>query len=952
MRESKISTEAIDDGLDRKLLNLLKQRFDQLNKQRFDRTRSALPERHRNTLELLPLLFHSNHPMLPGYVSHETPCGISGYTPDKNEIRLAQGLSRSFKIQREPHKRRYIHALFLMGSVGTIAHSDASDLDIWVCYKPGLNKKAIEYLAQKCERLSKWAMEIGLEAHFFLMDSDSFREGEVAALDSEASGSAQRYLLLDEFYRTALLLAGRAPLWWFVPSGRENDYEDYASTLLGKRFLRSADVLDFGGVATIPSAEFTGAGIWQLYKAIESPYKSVLKLLLLECYASQFAEGKPLSLQFKQAIYDGCLDVNELDPYVVIYRHMEAYLQSRKENKRLELLRRCFYFKVNKPLTRASRGPSKSWQRQMLEKLTQEWGWSHEHLLLLDGRPTWKAQHVMAERKTVVGELTNSYRFLMDFARKGGMDAAINAEELTVLGRKLYAAFERKAGKIDWINPGISLDISEENLTIVYREREAEQGNVWTAYTQAIMDTPYRPNLAIKQCRNLFELLVWCHCNEVLSQGTKLEVVGRTSSISNIQLRQLVELLRHWLPLPLKAAAHEEFQVQSNIERILVLINFGADPQQHLQQKGIHRLSSQGDALGYSGLRENLVLSLDLCAINSWNEVSIRGFHNDALLNSLIYYLQLVPPSSSSTRPKVVFKCFSPSRGAAISQRVEELFEDITACFYEGECATPHARFIFEMEGQYFVLQWLNAQANIKRMASIDKLLEHLTHAQTTHSPIFIDRYALKNHRLHLISEGLRTPGISVYYQVSGHIADVTVADEKGSLFNARMPFATPNSLLQPLHRFIRAAIERQSVENIASPMSFGVQAVNFFELQESKEGLKAERCTISSDIHQISFFNIQAIAELGPDGEILFNIYCDQQEFMELDLAESLYKAVAAFVLARRKQQERYPCYITDLDLSQCKHLLNPSGELQISHYMKIKAQLENKLNRALLDL
>jgi len=952
MRALKISTEAINDGLDRKMLNLLKQRFEQLNQQRFERTLSALADRHRNALELLPLLFHTNHPMLPGYASHETPCGISSYTPSTHEIRLAQGISRSFKIHREPHKHRYIHALFSMGSAGTIAHSDSSDLDIWVCHKPGLSHKALNHLEEKCRRLTHWALNMGLEMHFFLMDSDNFKRGETAALDSEASGSAQHYLLLDEFYRTALKLAGRMPLWWFVPAARETDYQNYADILLGKRFLRSLDVLDFGGIASIPPNEFTGAGIWQLYKAIESPYKSVLKLLLLECYASDFASGKPLSLQFKQAIYDGQQDVNELDPYVVIYRQMEGYLQSRGEARRLELLRRCFYFKVNKPLSRTNKGREKSWQRQMLEKLTEEWGWSREHLSLLDARPKWKAQHVMSERKTVVGELTNSYRFLMDFARQTGAGTAINAEELTVLGRKLYAAFERKAGKIDWINPGISLDISEEHLTIVYRKREAEQGDVWVAYPQALMDTPYRPNLAIKQSRNLMELLVWCHCNGILTPSTRLEIVARDKEVSNVQLRQLIELMNQWLQLPLPPVAHEDFQKQALVKKILVLINLGAEPQQHLQQKGIHRLSDKGDALGYSGLKENLVMAIDLCAINSWNEVSTRGFHRDALLNCLVHYLQLVSSVDDQPLPELVFKCFTPSRGAAIGQRIEELFNDIANCYYRGQDHSPHARYIFEMKSEYFVLQLTGGQAAIKRCATIPLLVKHLSLPQIAHSPIVIDRHTLQNHVLNVISKTVNAPDLTVFYQADAHIATLYVVDEKGSLFTTRIPFANPKALLQPMHRFIRSVIERQSLERADLPATFGVQTVDFYELVNEKNGPRAERCHVSTDLNQIAFFNIQAIAEPGPDGELMFNIYCDQQEFIGLDLAEALYKAVASYVLSRRQKQERYPCYITDLDLSQCKGLLDTQGELQVSHYLKIKAQLENKLNRALLEL
>ena len=143
-------------------------------------------------------------------------------------------------------------------------------------------------------------------------------------------------------------------------------------------------MIDFGGLPSIPANEFIGAGIWQLYKAIESPYKSVLKLLLLEVYASKentdgdttsdnVIDTEPLALSFKRAIYAQDPDADALDPYVMVYRRIEHYLQKHNQEQRLDLVRRCFYFKVNKPLSRTSRQPNKSWQRKLLEELVNSW---------------------------------------------------------------------------------------------------------------------------------------------------------------------------------------------------------------------------------------------------------------------------------------------------------------------------------------------------------------------------------------------------------------------------------------------------------------------------------------------------------------------------------------------------------------------------------------------------
>src|SRR6187431_2592360 len=288
-----IDIHDIDDGVDRKQLNQLKQRFLDLNRLRHQRTCAALPERQQQFLHVLPLLFHVNHPMLPGYISHSTPAGVYRYTPDSEELRLAKIFARSFHYNRDlTEKNPAIDALFIMGSVGTIAQSDASDLDVWVCHSLDDSHNFLPELERKCHLISQWAaQQIHLEAHFFLMRSNEFSSQRSQSFSSEASGSAQHYLLLDEFYRTALWLAGKIPLWWFIPASQEQDYVNYREKLLSKRFIRREDVIDFGGLPNIPANEFIGAGIWQLYKAIESPYKSVLKLLLLEVYANTEAEA-------------------------------------------------------------------------------------------------------------------------------------------------------------------------------------------------------------------------------------------------------------------------------------------------------------------------------------------------------------------------------------------------------------------------------------------------------------------------------------------------------------------------------------------------------------------------------------------------------------------------------------------------------------------------------------
>lgn len=53
----------------------------------------------------------------------------------------------------------------------------------------------------------------------------------------------------------------------------------------------------------------------------------------------------------------------------------------------------------------------------------------------------------------------------------------------------------------------------------------------------------------------------------------------------------------------------------------------------------------------------------------------------------------------------------------------------------------------------------------------------------------------------------------------------------------------------------------------------------------------------------------------------------------------------MARHILAQRREGERYPCYITDLDLSGSA----TSAAAQTLHHLHCKTELESALNRAL---
>ncbi|WP_278956781.1 class I adenylate cyclase [Aquipseudomonas alcaligenes] len=940
----------INEGIDRKVLGQLRARFLKVNDGRLGRAMQALSTRQQLVLKLLPLLFHVNHPLLPGYVSASTPAGLSGYEPDDNTLAEAQRLTRSFayKARRGTPGSKPptpIQGLFLMGSLGTVAQAEQSDMDLWVCHDPALDARALAELRKKCDLLEAWAATQGAEAHCFLIDPARYTLGDrEAQLTSDDCGTTQHYLLLDEFYRTAIWLGGRTPLWWLVPVYEEANYRTYTHALLSKRFVRAEEVLDLGHLARIPPGEFIGAGMWQLFKGIESPYKSVLKLLLTEVYASEHPRVECLSLRFKQAVYEGRLDLDELDPYIVVYRRLEEYLTARGELERLELIRRCLYLKIGKRLSVPPRQRAKSWQRLLFERLTGEWRWSQRELAMLDSRSQWKVRQVSAERRALVNELTYSYRFLSQFARSEQTAIPLNSRDLGVLGRRLYAAFERKAGKIEFINPGIAPDLAEDTLTLVQSPSQETEGETQWALYQGNLNGQEWPDFApLKRARQLIELLAWCHRNGVIDTSTRLSLHPGSSDLSEFELSSLLGSLQQVAPLPLAPVSEEALLHAAEPAETLLLVNVGVDPLKAHSQLNVHLTTGRTDSLGYSGVRENLVLTLDQVSLNSWNELMVSRYEGpNALLDCLRDYLNALP--ADGRRPRLEVRCFCRNRAQAIAQRVEELFRDTLTSL----AGAANSRYLLQVQQHYHVLELLPGQVSHAALHDLPSLLEHLGEEQPAYSPLHLDRYALEGEDLALILPLGRPDCIQVFYRIDGAQAELTVLDEHNALWRQRLPYRDEQSLLTPLQRFLQSVLyRRNALLPLDSPLPPAALDILYYEVLPAppQRARHLERRAPPQAQAAHSFYDVQAIIEPADSGRVHVTLYCNHREFSELEYGAELFAAVARHILNQRRGAERYPCYITDLDLSR----ILGDGQAQTIHYLRYKAQLEGALNSAL---
>lgn len=936
----------------------IKRHFMSINRERLRRAQGSLRQRQRDFLDILPLLFHVNNPLLPGYISDTTPVGISDYSPDKRTQEAAKKFNKKFSYKRKALPRYDILSLFLMGSSGTIAHSQKSDFDIWVCHHKNLPPRALAELQAKAHVIEKWGLSLEMEVHFFLMDPDSFKAGNKNALTQEGSGSAQHYILLEEFYRTSLLLAGRYPAWWLVPPSSEGHYNDYLATLKNTGVIRETEYIDFGAIPQIPAEEFFGAAVWQLFKGIDAPYKSVLKLLLMEVYAYHYPESDLLCQRFKRSIYEGGINLDQLDPYIMLYHKIAEHLQERGESERLDLFRRCFYFKVGEKLGAPDLAHPHNWRRELMRTLVESWGWDEAYLSTLDTRIHWKINRVLRERKTLTAELTQSYKFLSDFAHRHAQLTSINQQDLNILGRKLYAAFEKKPGKIEVVNCGISQHLDENYITFHQTIGANFQEN-WSVYIAPLHAVESGGVLSTKHSESIVELIAWCHFNELIHNGTVIALHTANSALTIRETKAVLTCLQRLFPAPSSTPNQgaepdmECFSMPSKATKVALFVNLGIEPMAMQAKLGIHYTSNKTDALSYGGIGENLALTFDVVTLTNWREILTQRYTGlGGILKYLNDYIRDTPPSQGAPAPISVF-CFSSAHSSTIRKRIEELFENIITCFYH-DAHAPTIQYIMAAEHMYYALWIENDTLHHKRMDTYQDLLNHLATEHASYSPVMIDQQALRGTPLPIIFK-LNKPGIiQLFYHTDNYYTDIYVADEQGSLYHQHIMSTDSSSLINQFSLFFDALAIQHPLHSVGKSTKLHDQpeTIEIHQLTKGDGGnFSLAQSAVAAPRRTRNYFDMQVVIEKTPDDKLEFTVNCGGDTFTSLAYGNNLFLEVARHVMAYRQSGAYYPIYITRIELPKRthEHSLKHRQTIRFLNYKKI---IENKLQDALATL
>ncbi len=662
-----------------------KQQVNFVDEMRLMRAIKDAPAGFATVLQLLPLFFHCNHPSLVGYVK-DCPQGICDFTLSNAQkeflqMRFPQRLNAencedfiALHNDKDYPESAVFRGIYVMGSIGTVTQTPNSDLDIWLCARENLTPLDASLLKEKISLLQKWALNLGVKISLYLLNEKRFRDSHYASplsAEQDNSGSAQYMLLLDEFYRTALRLAGKPILWLHLPVECEKDYDKKVKEYQEAGKIDLNDWVDFGGLGKLSPNEYFGATLWQLYKGIDSPYKSALKILLLESYSAEYPHTQLISQEFKQRLLKGETDYH-FDAYLCMLERVSRYLFHKNEHKRLKFAYRCFYLKIAENQQQEKENKP-NWRLDYLHQLVQKWHWTKDFTDFLDNRSHWGIKFVKQNHNDLLQYLMASYRNLLQFVRQYKINASIVPQDMAILSRKLYTAFEELPGKVIFINTAIASDLAEKVLTFV----EVKNNPIFKAGWYLLNHEPNLDGFHVSRhaefSETLPKLVAWSYFNGLLTPETKLYT--RSQSVRLPALSQFAQDLCRTFPREHAPASKQALIRHCKIRQLFIAVNLSNDVTKNLDANNDeHRKTIlAGDLFNLKHSENPYIGSIDAIYRNRWNEIRTLHFEGDDALIRLIKVLTHKIPRASTSLQAVNIFSYAENYSTEIQQTIQTL---------------------------------------------------------------------------------------------------------------------------------------------------------------------------------------------------------------------------------------------------------------------------------------
>ncbi|UCD10677.1 MAG: class I adenylate cyclase [Nitrospinaceae bacterium] len=609
-----------------------RQKFVAYNRFKLERILASFPEPTRRVLGILPRLLHVNHDKLPGYVAPEAPAGIHHLKLDQETKINLQRVFPDIALHRAGSIDPVIHSMILVGSLGTIGQNERSDLDFTLLVdRRCLSDKALEMLQTKLARIENWTWkEYGLETHFFVNDIAEVQKNIFGESDGESTGSAQAKLLKEEMYRTMTLFAGKAPFWWIVPV--ETDDASYQRLFhlvqSGRTPVKAEDFIDIGNVDEISPGEFFGGSIWTLTKSFHAPFKTLMKMALLEEYILHPSRFNLLCHDIKRKVQGG-EPHDTIDPYLALFDRVQKYFSEAKSEDEIDALRIAFYLKSGTRVVPGVMGQVvKDPATERMTGLVQAWNWRTDTLDRLNNYFDWQMVEKVALGNRLHRILMACYKVISE--KQQELDPGknwISQRDTHLLGRKLFSYYSKAPYKVDNILAHVEGEAQEEQLTFLHLPAKGREKPAWKLIRGQVPNLKHAvaPEAVIRQAATLPFLIAFAAWNELFERRTRVFLRAQGASLREHDLSAILEeLSARFARVDIASISNADLLGPERIRQLYLIVDFGLPP-----PRGVLSQHAPADAEERKAfLKEQLdhIKVLTAIRLTSWGELFCKGY--------------------------------------------------------------------------------------------------------------------------------------------------------------------------------------------------------------------------------------------------------------------------------------------------------------------------------------
>ncbi len=589
--------------------------------------------------QIIPFLIHENI-RFPGMeaVKNNTPCGICDYIPGiEIQAVLKKYISKDKIIARHRHNHA-VEGLFTIGSTGSIAQTADSDIDWWVCInEEHFTSREIELFRKKLDILENMAGEqFHTKVTFFLVDILKTKNNIFGDSSIESSGSAQARLLKEEFYRTMIYIAGKIPLWSVLPTAISiNYYNSIVKTISDLTNL--ARYIDLGDIHAISTSEYLGASIWQMFKWLKSPFKSVIKMALLEKYIYEYGKESLLCNKYKDEwMNSGAhLKLAQNDSYYILLKNLLNYYETAEDKQSAGILLTCFFLKLGISKDSQIDNSVFGLKRILLEKCMNQWGWEKKQIFEIGSFKTWAYSDIVKLSNLIEKFMVKKYKTInRAYESLFHGRSEISPEDRTVLGRKILVEFSKQPGKVKKVFLVSRGDRHLQSLYLKYNKKNDIIGT-WQLYNKNRKALQIQEESLIN-ADTIEEIGAWLINNSLYHENSVINLIPNPAYVTFDDIRKLYKnMYEFFSPILNQAISFDQLLMKNRVVYLFVSIDFyAAKKERSINRYSAVYLNSWGEMFCKSIYSKQGFSSMDQVKQDIMNKIGIKKLP----LNTVFYF--------------------------------------------------------------------------------------------------------------------------------------------------------------------------------------------------------------------------------------------------------------------------------------------------------------------------